>query len=378
VDIICFSHLRWNFVYQRPQHLLSRFARHARVFFVEEPIFDTDHSYHSIQDEKNVHVITLHLEEGLSSDEVAMKLRNMMNGLLIEYSIVNYISWYYSPTALAFSNHLSPVLTVYDCMDELSAFKFAPPALKQFEQELFDRADLVFTGGVSLYEAKKNKHHNIFPFPSSIDKEHFYVARRNSDPEPHDQLPIERPRLGFYGVVDERFNIDLLREVAEQKPFWNFIIVGPIIKIDPASLPVFDNIHYLGSKTYNQLPDYLAGWDIAIMPFALNESTRYISPTKTPEFLCGGKPVISTSIKDVVIPYGEKGLVRIADTSAEFIQAAEDLLKMKDKRAWLAKVDDYLSALSWDNTWLAMNERMDETIQIKKINHEKRQQEIHV
>jgi hypothetical protein len=377
VDIICFSHLRWNFVYQRPQHLLSRFARQARVFFIEEPIFDTDHSYHSIHEQNNVHVVTLHLEEGLSSDEVVMKLRNMINGLLIEYRIGPFISWYYSPTALAFSHHLSPVLTVYDCMDELSAFKFAPPALKQFEQELFDRADIVFTGGVSLYEAKKNRHHTIFPFPSSIDKEHFYSARTNI-PEPQDQSEIARPRLGFYGVVDERFNIDLLREVAEQKPLWNFVIVGPIIKIDPASLPRLNNIYYLGAKTYNELPHYLAGWDIAIMPFALNESTKYISPTKTPEFLCGGKPVISTSIKDVVTPYGDKGLVEIADTADEFVEAAEKLFEMKNKQAWLQNVDEYLSALSWDNTWLAMKKQMEETIQLKKIKNDKRQQKIYV
>jgi glycosyltransferase involved in cell wall biosynthesis len=377
VDIICFSHLRWNFVYQRPQHLLSRFARQARVFFIEEPIFDTDHSHHCVQEQNNVQVVTLHLEEGLSSDEVTMKLRNMVNGVLLEYGIEKYISWYYSPTALLFSNHLAPVLTVYDCMDELSAFKFAPPLLKKFEDELFERADIVFTGGHTLYEAKKHRHHNIFPFPSSIDKEHFYAARTNSS-EPYDQINIESPRLGFYGVVDERFNIDLLREVAEQKPEWNFILVGPVIKIDPATLPRLTNIHYLGAKSYNELPSYLAGWDIAIMPFALNESTRYISPTKTPEFLCGGKPVISTSITDVVYPYGAKGLVHIADTTEEFIKAAEDLLQIKDRRAWLEKVDEYLSALSWDNTWFEMNERMEETLQIKEIRNDQRQQKIYV
>jgi hypothetical protein len=356
---------------------LSRFARQGRVFFIEEPIFDTDHSHHSIQEQNNVHVVSLHLEEGLSSDEVTMKLRNMINGLLLERGIEKYISWYYSPTALLYSNHLSPVLTVYDCMDELSAFKFAPPSLKQFEQELFERADIVFTGGHTLYEAKKHRHHNIFPFPSSIDKEHFYAARTGLA-EREDQVHIARPRLGFYGVVDERFNIDLLREVAEQKPEWNFVLVGPVIKIDPATLPLLTNIHYLGAKSYSELPRYLAGWDIAIMPFALNESTRYISPTKTPEFLCGGKPVISTSITDVVYPYGVKGLVRIADTPKEFIKAAEDILQMKDRQAWLAKVDDHLSALSWDSTWLEMNERMEEAIHIKEIKNDQRQQKIYV
>jgi hypothetical protein len=295
----------------------------------------------------------------------------------LEYGIDKYINWYYSPTALAFSNHLTPALTVYDCMDELSAFKFAPPSLKKYEDELFERADIVFTGGRTLYEAKKHRHHNIFPFPSSIDKEHFYAARSNSN-EPEDLSHVPSPRLGFYGVIDERFNIDLLREVAEARPTWNFLLVGPVIKIDPATLPRLGNIYYLGSKSYHELPGYLAGWDIAIMPFALNESTRYISPTKTPEFLCGGKPVISTSITDVVYPYGVKGLVHIADTTEEFIKAAEDIFQMKDKQAWLNKVDEHLSALSWDNTWLEMNERMEETIQLKKIKNDQRQKKIYV
>ena len=190
-------------------------------------------------------------------------------------------------------------------MDELSAFKFAPPQLREAETALFNAADIVFTGGHSLYQAKKHLHHNIYPFPSSIEKEHFSKARIHNQ-EPPDQQHIPHPRLGFFGVLDERFDIELIREAAIRKPEWNFILLGPVVKINHDDLPRLSNIYYPGGKTYNELPAYISGWDIALVPFALNESTKYISPTKTPEYLAAGKPVISTAITDVVKPYGEE------------------------------------------------------------------------
>jgi UDP-galactopyranose mutase len=236
-------------------------------------------------------------------------------------------------------------------MDELSAFKFAPSELKLLEAEMFAKADVVFTGGHCLYQAKKNSHKNIYPFPSSIDKEHFGAARiLKKDPE--DQAMIPPVRFGFYGVIDERFNIKLIEELAERKKEWQFILVGPVVKIEESILPRRENIHYLGGKTYKELPHYLAGWDIAMVAFEKNESTKFISPTKTPEYLAGGKPVISTSITDVVTPYAELELVSIADTADEFIAAAEKELarSAEDKKKWLARVDKFLSNLSWDNT----------------------------
>ena len=253
--------------------------------------------------------------------------------------------------ALKFSGHLSPELIVYDCMDELSAFKFAPAELKIMETELFRKAHLVFTGGHNLYQSKKHAHHNIHPFPSSIDKQHFSAAR-NSLKTPDDQKLIPALRFGFYGVIDERFDIDLIKEVAERRPEWQLILLGPVVKINPDDLPRRDNIHYLGSKSYKELPAYLSGWDIAMIPFAKNESTRFISPTKTPEYLAAGKPVISTSIVDVVTPYGDKNLVYIADNADEFIAAAENEMARtpQQRRQWLQAVDHFLQDISWDAT----------------------------
>jgi UDP-galactopyranose mutase len=362
MDLVCFCHIRWDFVYQRPQHLLSRFAKSYRVFYIEEPQFiNEDNSYLNISlIREHLCIVVPTLSNNLSKEDVINIQQSLLNQFFTDQKINNYFFWYYTPMALDISRNFKPKYIVYDCMDELSKFKFAPASIKDLEKELFNKADIVFTGGHNLYLAKKDNHHNIHPFPSSIDKEHFLQAR-NKIEDPEDQALAPHPRFGFYGVIDERFDLQLIQQVAERKPEWQFIIIGPVIKIDPASLPRLNNIHYLGSKSYNELPTYLSGWNIAIIPFVVNESTRYISPTKTPEYLAGGKPVISTSIKDVVDPYGTNGLVQIADNADEFIQAAEKELKITDKEKWLASVDSFLSGNSWDETWQKMVRLIEKT-----------------
>ena len=366
--LICFSHLRWDFVYQRPQHLLTRFATMFNVFFVEEPYFDAPGEptlSFNLRDE-NLWVVTPHLAHGTHIADAIKIQKKLLDKFLTKSNPSEYLFWYYTPMALSFSGHYDPAFVVYDCMDELSNFKFAPPELAVFEKELFSKADIVFTGGHSLFEAKKNHHNNIFPFPSSIDKKHFEQARTHED-EPYDQINIPYPRLGFYGVIDERFDIELIENMALQRPDWNFVLLGPIVKIDPASLPKLNNIYFLGGKSYNELPAYLSTWNIALIPFLLNDATRYISPTKTPEYLAAGVPVISTPIRDVVYPYGEEGFVKIANDAAGFINAAEELMKM-DKETWIPEVDEYLSAQSWSLTFTDMMKKINSTLIQKSIN----------
>jgi len=367
-DLVCFSHLRWGFVYQRPQHLLSRFAKQQRVFFIEEPIFYDGPSRVEINQDNNLYNCVPHVPHGTQGEELINVQKQLVSDVLSMFEIKDFISWYYTPMALQFSDHLTPDLIVYDCMDELSAFKFAPPILKQLEKQMFSKADVVFTGGHSIYEAKKSWHPNIHAMPSSIDKEHFAQARTITE-QPADQENIPHPRLGFYGVIDERFDIELLREAANKKPDWHFVILGPVVKIDEADLPRNENIHYLGSKNYKELPQYLAGWDIALIPFAINESTRFISPTKTPEYLAAGKPVISTPIKDVVNPYGTNNLVHIVHTAEAFVAAGEEELSNENKKKWLFKTDKFLADQSWDKTWSDMVEIMSRQITTKAINN---------
>jgi UDP-galactopyranose mutase len=259
--------------------------------------------------------------------------------------------------ALEFSRGLTSSATVFDCMDELSAFHGAPPELLKHESELLNRADLVFTGGQSLYEAKRERHRRVYAFPSSVDVPHFRSARREKA-DPGDQAGIPHPRLGFFGVVDERMDLALLDAVAASRPDWHLVILGPCVKIDPATLPRRANIHYLGMKKYEELPAYLSGWDVALLPFAKNDSTKFISPTKTPEYLAAGRPVVSTSVRDVVRPYGDQGMVYIADGADGFVQAIEQALAPPPP-GWRERVDHFLSDMSWDRTWAEMSSLID-------------------
>lgn len=352
--LFCFSHLRWNFVYQRPQHLLSRAARTLCVFYIEEPVFSNNGPATRIHRDQScgVVVVTPVLQEGLPIDETHSALRRIINNLLADVQPSRWVSWYYTPMALQFTRHLTPDIRVYDNMDELSAFAGAPPGLLDLERELIAKCHLMFVGGQSLYEAKRNRHDNIHVFPSSVDTTHFRVARER-DADPDDQREIPYPRIGFFGVIDERMDLGIVAGIAALRPQWQLVMLGPTAKISPDSLPRAQNIHWLGCKQYQELPNYLSGWDVGFMPFALNDATRFISPTKTPEFLAAGIPVVSTAINDVVNPYGAAGLVEIASNAEEFVAKIE-LLLARPKTRWLGAVDQHLAEMSWDKTWARM------------------------
>ncbi len=362
-DLLCFSHLRWHFVTQRPQHLLTRAARTRRVFFWEEPWWDADDNgdgtptLEVMREGDNLLVLRPHLPRAGNADEM---LRKLLSDFMEDQHITRFVRWYYTPMMLSFTSHLAAEATIYDCMDELSGFLFAPPELQQREQQLFAASDVVFTGGMSLYEAKRKQHANVHAFPSSIDAAHFAQAKSLKDDAP-EQAAIPHPRAGFFGVLDERFDHALMAEVARLRPNIHFIFLGPVVKIDPAILPQAENIHYLGGKSYAELPQYLAGWDVALIPFALNESTRFISPTKTPEYLAAGKPVVSTPIHDVVSGYGNPGLVAIAHNAEEFAAALDQALE-PPTQAWQQAVAVKLSTTSWDRTWDAMSQEIDRVL----------------
>jgi glycosyltransferase involved in cell wall biosynthesis len=373
-DIVCLSRLRWDFAGQRPQRLMSRSALERRVFFVEEPVFGAAVSGLDIRRRDcSVFVVTPHLrEESDDAEAPAVEQALLLDELFLEYQVCDYILWYYTPTAVAFTWRLDPLLVVYDCMDEPSAFKSAPTGVKRREAELLKLADVVFTRGYGLYKAKRRLHHNVHPFPDGVDLEHFRQARRGMV-EPVDQARIGRPRLGFSGVIDERLDWELLAAIAEARPNWQIVMIGPVVEIDPAELPRRRNIHYLGDRSYKDLPAYFSGWDVAVAPFARNESTKLIAPAETSEYLAAGVPTVSTSIRDVELFYGRRGLVKIADATDEFVAEAERLMNRRgdyDYNAWLDRVDETLASSAWDETWARMMNLIDLTL--KKIYFEGR------
>jgi len=361
--IVCLSHLRWDFVFQRPQHLLSRFAATRTVLVFEEPLPVEPGAAMGVDIRvcaaTGVIVATPRLPDGLDGPSRKAVMRQLLDEAVAARNIKRPVLWYYTPMMLPVARHIEAAAIVYDCMDELANFRFAPPELTTLERELFASADVVFTGGYSLYEAKQALHDNIHPFPSSVDTAHFAQARSM----PVDR-PGERPRLGFFGVIDERMDLELISRVAEARPDWDFEMVGPVVKIAEEDLPRRPNLSYPGQRSYDDLPACLARWDVALMPFAINESTRFISPTKTPEYLAAGRPVVSTPIRDVVRHYGDLDAVQVAADAESFVagcEAALALMRSPD-RAWLNEVDDALSTLSWDQTQLRMSALVDAAV----------------
>ncbi len=359
--VLCLSHLRWDFVFQRPQHLMSRFAKSRRVVFFEEamPAAAGEQPFVELRTDaaSGVRVATPRLPEGLHGEAADVVLRQLLDGVVKSERLQRPVVWYYTPMMMEISRQLDASAIVYDCMDELSNFKFAPPQLRELERELLSKADVVFTGGYSIWEAKQDQHRNIHPMPSSVDRAHFARAR-NLTPaqQPEDQRNLPGPRLGYYGVIDERMDLSLVAALAEARPDWSIVMVGPVVKINDADLPRLPNLHWLGGKTYDQLPLYLGGWDVALAPFAINEHTRFISPTKTPEYLAGGRPVVSTPIVDVVRHYGDLEGVRIASTPDEFVAECDVAVGLfRDGGDWLKAADGVLSEMSWDKTFARMD-----------------------
>jgi glycosyltransferase involved in cell wall biosynthesis len=339
---------------------MVRFARTRRVFFIEEPVFDAESAHLTLKQNAGVHVVTPHLVPGLQEADVLAIQNELLRGLFESKGIRQPLLWFYTPMALPLVDGLPASAVVYDCMDELSGFARAPIAIRAAEAALLKRADVVFTGGQSLYEAKRSLHGNVHAFPSSVDVAHFARARTISV-EPRDQAVIPHPRIGFCGVIDERMNLDLVARVAERRPEWHLVLIGPTAKIDAADLPQAPNIHYLGMKQYDELPAYFSGWDVAMMPFAHNAATRFISPTKTPEYLAAGCPVVSTSIRDVVRPYGERGYVAIADSADDFCAAIDTNLTAFGRLA-VASASTLLKTMSWDRTFEGMQKLIDRTL----------------
>ena len=355
-DIVCFSHLRWDFVFQRPNHLMAHAARSNRVLFIEEPVRGARAGL-TCTDRRGVTVVTPELPEDLAGEDSDIVLRGLVRRLLSDRGMTDPVLWYWTPMALSWSEGLPASAVVYDCMDELAAFRGAPPGLLALEQRLLDKADLVFTGGTQLHRSKRERHPSVHRFASSVDRAHFMAARAATD-DPADQATIPTPRLGWFGVIDERFDRQLVLDIAAARPEWQLVLLGPVAKIDPADVPSGPNIHWLGAKAYPDLPAYLHGWSVGIMPFAINEATRYISPTKTPEYLAAGLPVVSTPISDVVHPYADAGLVDIASDSAGFVTAVERLLTL-DRAAHMRRADAFLTADSWEHTWAGMSALID-------------------
>lgn len=359
-SLIVFSHLRWDFVFQRPQQLMQRLARDWQIYFFEEPM-RSDRSY--LERTSPLPGVTVCRPytpvdaQGFHDDQIPI-LQGLVESLAASDLGEAYGAWFYSPMALPLMKALDPAVVVYDCMDELSAFRNPPRQIRQRESALLKRADVVFTGGPSLYESKRPHHPNVHCFPSSVDAKHFERAMAPGADHPL-QGHLERPRIGFFGVIDERIDLELLDRTAAMRTGWQFVMVGPVAKIAESTLPRRANIHYFGQQPYAELPEFVGGWDVCMQPFMLNDSTRFISPTKTLEYMATGRPIVSTPIADVVGPYSE--IVQVAATAAEFTAACERTLRETafEQELRMRATQAVMARTSWDRTADAMKAHVD-------------------
>jgi glycosyltransferase involved in cell wall biosynthesis len=357
--LVVFSHLRWDGVWQRPQQLMSRLAARWRVIFIEEPVpSSAENGLERLEPVAGVEVWRPHVTgdaAGFHDDHLPV-LRRLLANAMRQHAVSDYWIWFYTPMAVPLAAELRPRGVVYDCMNELGAFRNAPRQLPQRESALLKMADLVFAGGPSLYNAKRSRHPDVHCFAGSVDAEHF---RQPAHDHPL-RAALPRPRLGFCGVFDERINLGLIDAIARARPQWQLIMVGPADRIDPRELPRRPNIHWLGAQSYDDLPALISGWDVCLLPYALNEATRCISPTKTLEYMACGRPAVSTSIRDVAEPYGH--VVNIADTPEGFIIDCEAIFERtpSERREHAQALAQIVARTSWDSTVHAMAELIEQ------------------
>ena len=367
--LIVQSHLRWDFVWQRPQQLLSRLARTAPVLFVEEPIFLDDAATDRLEitmPDKNIIRAVPRLRASTRGDydaSIAI-VRDLVIGEIgpqgrLDGLFSNAVQWFYTPmpapTMLGAFNEIG---VVYDCMDELAQFRNAPADLVRRERLLMSNSDVVFTGGYRLFTAKSAYHQNVHFFGCGVDVPHFSKARSNDTTIPAD-AQFNSPVAGYFGVIDERLDYDLIRALAERHPEMSIVMVGPTAKVNPDELPHAPNIHWLGQRSYDELPRYVKGFDVCLMPFAINEATEYINPTKTLEYMAAGKPIVSTPVADVVRNFTP--IVTVANNHDEFVDAVVRNA-MNANATLIADGIEMASSSSWETIVTKMRSIISEAV----------------
>ncbi|MBW3624388.1 MAG: glycosyltransferase family 1 protein [Armatimonadetes bacterium] len=370
-DIIVHSHHRWfaTHIWQRPHHIISRLAQRHRIFYIEEPWWKApqDHPHLSIYPHQENPVVIRPMAHRQAarlpriSERNQQAIRQLLSVYLDQQNVRKAIRWHYAPLARYLGGITEEPLTVYDCMDEHAAFKGAPPELLEVERKLLGEADLVFTGGRSIYESKRPCNERCYRFDSGVDLDHF--ARATSDiPLPGDVAHLPRPIIGYFGAIDERIDYPAIRAMAEAHPDWSIVLIGPVTKVDPKSLPKGPNLHWLGGRSYGDLPAYLKAFDVATILFADNEATRSLSPTKTPEYLAGRKPVVSGPVPDIVDQYSD--YIWIARSPQEWVARTEEALRDHTPARADAAVR-FIQQFGWDGIVDRMYQRLEEAYALR-------------
>lgn len=372
LPVIVHCHLRWDFVWQRPQQIFSRLAAHHPIAFIEEPRWeeaerrlDVSEPYPNVA---RIIPVLPRYESNDNSDAQWAAVLVMLRRAFVEHPLLSRrfmspVQWFYSPmTAPTFLDSFDAVSTIYDCMDELAQFRFAPVGLREREQLLISRSDVVFTGGYQLFQSKSRYHDNVHFYGCGVDAEHFSKARLPETEVPAEVAKLPRPIFGYFGVIDERLEYALLTRLAGEMPHASIVMVGPFAKIDQQSLPNLPNIHWLGQRSYAELPALVKSFDVCLMPFVLNQATQYINPTKTLEYMAAGKPVVSTAVPDVLHHFTP--IVEVALTADDFVTAARRTA-LTPRAELIEQGLERANRASWDSIVSAMRGHMLDSVRAK-------------
>ena len=285
MDVVVLSHLRWDFVYQRPQHLMTRAAGRHRVLFIEEPLSADTFAFQMRTDTSGVRVVQPLLPSGTPDPDAESWLRGALTDLVAEWRGAGWSSgttrsW--PSRSAAISRPRSRSSTAW-----ISSARFAvrhqPFARAKTRSSV---APTLSSPGAGAFGRRSGACIRVFTVSRAAST--FRTSRRPGwRSEPPALASIPHPRLVYAGVIDERIDLDLLHALADSGA-GEVVLIGPVAKIDPADIPRGPHIHALGQRPYAELPSFFAHADLGLMPFALNEATRFISPTKTPEYLAAG------------------------------------------------------------------------------------------
>lgn len=365
--IVCLSSTRWSFLWQRPQQIMSRLCARHDILYVDPPFPVAEEQVRGISNDESGTLIVKNLQTindalqifrpleisrfsypDLDSNELLKMnqelLQCQIQKALFQLGWQHPLLWLYDPRNVNLVDQLNPCGVIYDCVDSFRSFSWSHPHVSIWEEALVDRADVVLATSRALYQERLRKNRYTFLVPNAADYKHFSPWQGYE--KPADITAISRPRLGFIGAIYEWVDLELLQVIADKSPAWNLVLIGP--KQHGLQLPERSNIHWLGQRGYAELPAYVHSFDVALIPFLVNETTQHANPIKFWEYLAAGKPVVSTLLPEIPdVP----GVVWRSENHSMFCNHCAQALELVQHPLSRNKIITKARAIAYANSW---------------------------
>lgn len=380
--IVHFAHGRWNDIWRTRQHIFSRLALKNTVLYVEPKIYALsdvrlgevsreEWRVPRLQHEADGLWVYRHpvwaphtLRPGLAT--LTRQLRRLaLRRAMARLGMRQPITWVFQPKDAELVGALGERLTVCHVNDEYSAYRYHSPEkrrhIQEQERQLLSRADLVIVTSQALLEAKAYLNPHIALVPNGVDLAAFERVRQANMPPPEDIAQLPRPLVGYSGHISVRLDLPLLAEIARQHPEWSLPLVGSVYEKgceeELKDLRALPNVHFLGEKAPQQVPQYIFAFDACLIPYQQGEETRNINSIKLYEYLAAGKPVVTIDMPSL---NGFRHVIRVADSAETFITELEAALQEADP----ALLEER-RRLAAENTWEQRVEQISTIVQAR-------------